>query len=128
MVWSTFKTMTFGNGQQKNLWTLETEEEEDLQGLNPSERDVERSDDDKISFHVKISQRSDQDSSRHIELVVPWRSHVHHRCVGVLMLRPPRFQTPILYRHQSVFSVYRRFLRLKQLSLSICCRFDYQNG
>ena len=104
--------MTFGNGQQKKLWTLETEEEEeDLQGLNPSERDVKRSDDDKISFHVKISQRSDQDSSRHIELVVPWRPHVHHRCVGVLMLRPPRLQTPITYGHRRV-CVRSRFMRL----------------
>lgn len=67
-----------------------TWKERDLQGLNPSEWDVEGSDDDKISIHVKTSQRSDQNTCRYVEFVVPWRPHVHHRCVGVLVLRPPR--------------------------------------
>lgn len=123
--------MTSANGKQ-NQWTQETEErkedEEDSQGLNPSERNVERSDDDNISVNLETSQRSDQNACRNIILVVPRRSHVHHRRVGVLMLRPPRFQTTILYRRHRVCSVYCRFLRLKQLSLSVCCRFDYQKG
>lgn len=62
--------------------------ERDLQGMNPTERDVDGSNDDEISVHVESSKGSDHDTCSHVELVVPWSAHIHHCCVGVSVSLP----------------------------------------
>lgn len=57
----------------------------DLQSLNPSERNVEGGNDDNISVHVEPNKRSDHDTCSHVKLVVPWRPHIHHGGVRILV-------------------------------------------
>lgn len=53
--------------------------------MNPSERNVEGGNDDNISVHVEPNKRSDHDTCSHVKLVVPWRPHIHHGGVRILL-------------------------------------------
>ena len=59
----------------------------DLQSMDPSEGDVDGGNDDAIGINVEPGKRSEHHTDGHVELVVPRRSHVHHRRVGVPLLR-----------------------------------------
>lgn len=94
----------------------ETEEKDkkgkqDLQSLNPTEGDVRGGNDDEIGGNVEPGERSDHDTCRNVELVVPGRPHVHHRRVSISVVLP---RPPLLLLQLVVLAERRRFENKKK--------------
>lgn len=57
-----------------------------IHGSDPLGRDVLGSQDNEVGVDLQVGEGAKQDTQADVELIVPWRSHIHHRSVGVLML------------------------------------------